>query len=73
MLEAICVALGSSITLLVGAAHRELRGLALEPLDGSLEEAVVLDLTSLRPVDPWTGRDLAPTTEVDSPALHVAA
>jgi transcriptional regulator with XRE-family HTH domain len=73
VLEAICVALGSSVTLLVGAAHRDLRGLALEPLDGLLEEAVVLDLTSLRPADPWTGSDLALSTDVDSPALHVAA
>ncbi len=42
VLEAICVALGSSITLLVGAAHRDLRGLSLE----AVEEGRVLDLTS---------------------------
>jgi transcriptional regulator with XRE-family HTH domain len=73
VLEAICVALGSSVTLLVGAAHRELSGLALELLDGSLEEPAVLELTSVRSADPWAGRALAPATEVDRPALHVAA
>jgi transcriptional regulator with XRE-family HTH domain len=73
VLEAICVALGSSVTLLVGAAHRELSGFALERLDGSLEEAAVLELTSVRSPEPWAGRDLAPATEVDRPALHVAA
>lgn len=42
VLEAVCVALGSSITDLVGAAHRELRALATdEPAGGR-----VLDLTS---------------------------
>jgi transcriptional regulator with XRE-family HTH domain len=73
VLEAICVALGSSVTLLVGAAHRELSGFSLERLDGSLDEPSVLELTSVRSADPWAGRGLAPATEVDSPALHVAA
>jgi transcriptional regulator with XRE-family HTH domain len=73
VLEAICVALGSSVTLLVGAAHRDLRGLTAPTVDGSLEEAVVLDLTSVRSVDPWTGRDHAPSSEVDRPVLHAAA
>lgn len=73
VLEAICVALGSSVTLLVGAAHRELSGFTLERLDGSLEEPAVLELTSVRAIDPWAGRDLAPATEVDRPALRVAA
>ncbi|WP_404389365.1 helix-turn-helix domain-containing protein [Humibacillus xanthopallidus] len=73
VLEAICVALGSSVTLLVGAAHRELSGLTLERLDGPLEEPAVLELTSVRSVDPWAGRDLAPATEVDRTALRVAA
>ncbi len=42
VLEAVCVALGSSITGLVGAAHRELRDLAGDaPTAGR-----VLDLTS---------------------------
>jgi transcriptional regulator with XRE-family HTH domain len=73
VLEAICVALGSSVTLLVGAAHRELSGFSLERLDGSLDEPSVLELTSVRSADPWAGRGLAPATEVDRPALHVAA
>ncbi len=78
VLEAICVALGSSVTLLVGAAHRELSGFSLARLDGSLdgclEEASVLELTSVRSAaDPWPGRGLAPATEVDRPALRVAA
>ena len=74
VLEAICVALGSSVTLLVGAAHRELSGFSLERLDGSLEEASVLELTSVRSAaDPWPGRGLAPATEVEQPALRVAA
>ena len=42
VLEAVCVALGSSITDLVGAAHRELRDLAS---DGA-SAGRVLDLTS---------------------------
>ena len=41
VLEAVCVALGSSITGLVGAAHRELRDLTSEGTGGR-----VLDLTS---------------------------
>jgi transcriptional regulator with XRE-family HTH domain len=41
VLEAICIALGSSITGLVGAAHRELRDLTSEGATGR-----VLDLTS---------------------------
>ncbi len=73
VLEAICVALGSSVTLLVGAAHRELSGFSLESLDGSLDGPRVLELTSVRSADPWAGRDLAPATEVDRPALRVAA
>ena len=73
VLEAICVALGSSVTLLVGAAHRELSGFSLERLDGSLDEPSVLELTSVRSADPWADRGLAPATEVDRPALHVAA
>ena len=75
VLEAICVALGSSVTLLVGAAHRDLRGLAALLADGP-EEAVVLDLTAAASDDAvgrWTGRDLAPATQVDSPALLAAA
>ena len=73
VLEAICVALGSSVTLLVGAAHRELSGLTLERLDGSLEEPAVLELTSVGSAGTWAGRNLAPATEVDRPALQVAA
>jgi predicted transcriptional regulator len=42
VLEAVCVALGSSIMGLVGAAHRELRDLA----DGPAAGGRVLDLTS---------------------------
>ena len=42
VLEAICIALGSSITGLVGAAHRELRDLTSEGAAGGR----VLDLTS---------------------------
>ncbi|TQM57266.1 helix-turn-helix domain-containing protein [Humibacillus xanthopallidus] len=75
VLEAICVALGSSVTLLVGAAHRDLRGLAALPVE-ALEEGVVLDLTAARPddaADRRTGRDLAPPTQIDSPALLLAA
>ena len=73
VIEAICVALGSSVTLLVGAAHRELSGLSLGLLDESLHEPSVLELTSVPSADPWAGRGLAPVTEVDRPALHVAA
>ena len=73
VLEAICVALGSSVTLLVGAAHRELSGLTLERLDGSLEEPAVLELTSVGSAEAWAGRNLAPATEGDRPALQVAA
>jgi transcriptional regulator with XRE-family HTH domain len=77
VLEAICIALGSSVTLLVGAAHRDLRGLTALTVDGSLdvspEHGVVLDLTSGRTADPPGGRDLAPATEVDRPALQAAA
>ncbi|GAA2157769.1 helix-turn-helix protein [Humibacillus xanthopallidus] len=79
VLEAICIALGSSVTLLVGAAHRDLRGFAALPTE-SLEEGdegVVLDLTAARPGDPvdhqWTGRDLAPATHIDTPAPLLAA
>ncbi len=43
VLEAVCVALGSSITGLVGAAHRELRDLTT---DGTSTGGRVLDLTS---------------------------
>ncbi|GAA2740777.1 hypothetical protein GCM10009868_04240 [Terrabacter aerolatus] len=42
VLEAVCVALGSSITGLVGAAHRELRDLTTDGATGGR----VLDLTS---------------------------
>lgn len=42
VLEAVCVALGSSITGLVGAAHRELRELTNDGATGGR----VLDLTS---------------------------
>ncbi len=42
VIEAVCVALGSSITGLVGAAHRELRELTSEGATGGR----VLDLTS---------------------------
>ncbi|MFC7597054.1 helix-turn-helix domain-containing protein [Terrabacter sp. GCM10028922] len=42
VLEAICIALGSSITGLVGAAHRELRDLTSDGATGGR----VLDLTS---------------------------
>lgn len=42
VLEAVCVALGSSITGLVGAAHRDLRALAGDATAGGR----VLDLTS---------------------------
>ena len=41
VLEAICISLDSSITNLVGAAHRELRGLAADATGSR-----VLDLTS---------------------------
>lgn len=78
VLEAICIALGSSVTLLVGAAHRDLRGLAALPAESleQGEEAVVLDLTAARPddsVDEWTGRNLARATQTDIPALRLAA
>jgi len=42
VLEAVCIALGSSITGLVGAAHRDLRALAVDAAAGGR----VLDLTS---------------------------
>ncbi|WP_374970928.1 helix-turn-helix domain-containing protein [Terrabacter sp. BE26] len=42
VLEAVCIALGSSITSLVGAAHRDLRELASDSGSGGR----VLDLTS---------------------------
>jgi transcriptional regulator with XRE-family HTH domain len=57
VLEAVCVALGSSITGLVGAAHRELRDLT----DGPAATGRVLDLTSrvgssiAAPADATTG------------------
>ena len=57
VLEAVCVALGSSITGLVGAAHRELRDLT----DGQAATGRVLDLTSrvgssiAAPADATTG------------------
>jgi transcriptional regulator with XRE-family HTH domain len=75
VLEAICIALDSSVTMLVGAAHRDLRGLAALPAE-TLEDGVVLDLTTARPDDAgdgWIGRDLAPATQIDSTSLLVAA
>ena len=62
VLEAVCVALGSSITGLVGAAHRELRDLTSEGTGGR-----VLDLTSR------AGSSIAtPSDAVTGPVLLVA-
>ncbi len=47
VLEAVCVALGSSVTDLVGAAHRDLRDLEQQ----SVAEPFVLDLTRRRTPD----------------------
>lgn len=66
MLEAICVALGSSILSLVGAAHRDLSGIDLDAGDG-----VVLDLTSARHGESGVGRDLA-GRPLDQPAVLAA-
>jgi len=61
VLEAVCVALGSSITGLVGAAHRELRDLTSEG------GARVLDLTSR------VGSSIATTSDAATgPVLLVA-
>ncbi|GAA1501503.1 hypothetical protein GCM10009740_38090 [Terrabacter terrae] len=71
VLEAVCVALGSSITSLVGAAHRDLRELAGEAGPGGR----VLDLTSR------AGSSITSTAEpagagavgdVEGPALFAA-
>jgi transcriptional regulator with XRE-family HTH domain len=75
VLEAICIALDSSVTMLVGAAHRDLRGLAALAAE-TLEDGIVLDLTTARPdadADGWTGRDLAPATQIDNTSLLLAA
>ena len=62
VLEAVCVALGSSITGLVGAAHRELRDLTSEGTGGR-----VLDLTSR------VGSSIAtPSDAATGPGLLVA-
>jgi len=62
VLEAVCVALGSSITGLVGAAHRELRDLTSEGTGGR-----VLDLTSR------VGSSIAtPSDAATGPVLLVA-
>ena len=62
VLEAVCVALGSSITGLVGAAHRELRDLTSEGTGGR-----VLDLTSR------AGSSIAtPSDAATGPVLLVA-
>jgi transcriptional regulator with XRE-family HTH domain len=62
VLEAVCVALGSSITGLVGAAHRELRDLA-----GDAQTAGrVLDLTSR------AGSSIASPAETTAPAGTLA-
>ena len=62
VLEAVCVALGSSITGLVGAAHRELRDLTSEGSAGR-----VLDLTSR------VGSSIAaPSDAATGPVLLVA-
>jgi transcriptional regulator with XRE-family HTH domain len=63
VLEAVCVALGSSITGLVGAAHRELRALA----DATATGGRVLDLTSR------VGSSIAgPADALTGPVLLVA-
>ena len=59
MLEAICVALGSSIVSLVGAAHRDLSG----------SDGVVLDLTTALQGGPEGGRDLA-GRPLDEPGIR---
>ena len=61
VLEAVCVALGSSITGLVGAAHRELRDLA----DGATGGRV-LDLTSR------VGSSIVSPAEAPAPAGTLA-
>lgn len=63
MLEAICVALGSSITSLVGAAHRDLSGAELTA------DGVVLDLTTALRPEPPRGRDLADQGRGESAVL----
>jgi transcriptional regulator with XRE-family HTH domain len=62
VLEAVCVALGSSITGLVGAAHRELRELAGDALTGGR----VLDLTSR------VGSSIASPAEAPAPSGTLA-
>ena len=62
VLEAVCVALGSSITGLVGAAHRELRDLAADGPTGGR----VLDLTSR------VGSSVASPAEATAPSGTLA-
>lgn len=62
VLEAVCVALGSSITGLVGAAHRELRDLAGDVPNGGR----VLDLTSR------AGSSIASPAEASAPTGTLA-
>ena len=62
VLEAVCVALGSSITGLVGAAHRELRDLAGDVPTGGR----VLDLTSR------AGSSIASPAEATAPTGTLA-
>jgi transcriptional regulator with XRE-family HTH domain len=73
VLEAICVALGSSVTLLVGAAHRDLSGWPASTVEASPEEGIVVDLTSGRPADPGSGRPRAPAPDADRSARLMAA
>lgn len=62
VLEAVCVALGSSITGLVGAAHRELRDLVGDVPNGGR----VLDLTSR------AGSSIASPAEAPAPTGTLA-
>ena len=71
VLEAVCIALGSSITSLVGAAHRDLRELTAE----ANPEGRVLDLTSRvgsSVTSPVRASDTGGLTDGTAPALLAA-
>jgi transcriptional regulator with XRE-family HTH domain len=65
VLAAICLALDSSVVQLVGAAHRELRELALAEVDAG---AAVLDLASHRTERHVRAGDLPGAADVRAPA-----
>jgi transcriptional regulator with XRE-family HTH domain len=65
VLAAICVALDSSVVQLVGAAHRELRDLALAEADAG---AAVLDLASRRAERHVRATELSGPAKLSGPA-----